>query len=82
MLIIELIGFNFGKEIASIVDILFGTNCFTSVCEADTSLQIDDGAKNEITVYDGFVEVAGVSEVFLKVQNIEEDEYVSRLLKL
>lgn len=53
------IGFNFRKEITGICDILFRSDCFTSVCETDTSVWIDCRSIFEITVYNGLVEVAG-----------------------
>lgn len=62
----KLIGLYLREQITGIVDILLRPDRLTSVREADTSLQIDYGTKHEITMYDGFVEVAGVAQFFLQ----------------
>lgn len=61
----KLISWYFGEHVTGIVDDLLGTDSSTALREADASPPIDNGAENEITVDNGFVEIAGILEFFL-----------------
>lgn len=64
----KLFGWYLRKHITSIVNIPLRPDSFTSWSKTDATLQIDNGTENEITVHDGFVEIAGLVEFFLKLK--------------
>jgi len=66
----KLLGLDLVEHVAGIVDALLGPHRLTSVREPDTSLQIDNGTEHEITVHDGLVEIAGISQFPLQPEKI------------
>lgn len=55
------------EMVAGILDAHLWTHRLTSVRESDSSLRIDNGTEHEITVMDGLVEVAGIAQLRLQV---------------
>lgn len=66
MLMKKHLGWYLGEHVTGIVYCLLWSDGFTSLRETDASLQIDHRSEHEITVDDGFVEVTGILQFFLK----------------
>lgn len=73
----KLLGLDLVEHVAGIVDALLGPHRLTSVREPDTSLQIDNGTEHEISVHDGLVEIAGISQLPLQTKS----RYIDILIK-
>lgn len=73
----KLLGLDLVEHVAGIVDALLGPHRLTSVREPDTSLQIGNGTEHEISVHDGLVEIAGISQLPLQTKS----RYIDILIK-